>query len=174
MCVCVCVCVCIRIYMLYISIYIYLYIYCKYLHIFMLSHTHTHTHTHSHTHTYIYIYIFILHIYIVYNWKKNSTDRHLTIIDVFQPVTPYEKPTSSDGHHIMGRKYDKNILSIDSHSFKRKKEKKKERKSVGGTKRYRLEVGVKTGCKCLVSCILLYLKKFFKDSQNFQQLESFP
>ena len=50
------------------------------------------THTHTHTHIYIYIYI--------YNLKNNSTDRNLAIVNLFQQVTPHEKPASSDGHHI--------------------------------------------------------------------------
>ena len=31
----------------------------------------------------------------IYNWKKNSTDFYLAIINLFQLVPPYEKPTSS-------------------------------------------------------------------------------
>ena len=50
----------------------------------------------KYTHTHIYIYI--------YNWKKNSTDSHLAIIDLFQLVTPYEKLSSSECHHIIVRK----------------------------------------------------------------------
>ena len=34
----------------------------------------------------------------MYNWKKNSTDHHLAIINLFQLVTSCEEPTSSDRH----------------------------------------------------------------------------
>ena len=33
--------------------------------------------------------------------EKNQTNRHLAIINLFQLATPYEKPTSSDSHHII-------------------------------------------------------------------------
>ena len=41
---------------------------------------------------------------------KNSTNPHLTIINSFQPATPYKNPISSDTHHTIERKNHKNIL----------------------------------------------------------------
>ena len=61
---------------------------------------------------YIYIYIYII--------GENSTERHLAIMNLFQQATPYAKPTSSDNYHTIERKKNvKNILSMDSYSFKR-------------------------------------------------------
>ena len=41
----------------------------------------------------------------IYNWKKNSADSHLTTVNLFQLVTPYKKPTSSNGRYITERKH---------------------------------------------------------------------
>ena len=41
----------------------------------------------------------------------------MAIINLFQLVTPYEEPTSSDSHHIMERKNHTNILSMNSYSL---------------------------------------------------------
>ena len=40
--------------------------------------------------------------------KKNSTDLHLAIINLFQLATDKKQPTSTDSHHIMERKVYKN------------------------------------------------------------------
>ena len=55
----------------------------------------------------------------MYNWKT-STNRNLTIINLFQLATSKEKLTSSGCDHTMEKKkfinY-KNILLMDSYSF---------------------------------------------------------
>ena len=68
-----------------------------------------------------------------YNWK-NSTNRHLAIINLFQLATHLEKPTSSNRHHTMERIF---FFLNDSYSFKN---------GWGwGQKRQGLEVSVKNG-----------------------------
>ena len=54
--------------------------------------------------------------------EKRSADRHLTIINLFQQATPYEKSTSSDRHLTMKRKIIKKV-------FLQFKKMKKERKT---------------------------------------------
>ena len=61
--------------------------------------------------------------------KKPSTNRYSAIIDLFQLVTPYKKPTSSNSNHTVGRKkliLFQWILTRLKMNRERKKERKKE------------------------------------------------